>query len=161
MKKKNALHSHSSTPISDGIGEDLNKLTNLLADHTRGLDAYLKKQGKNIQEREIDLLEETAALQLNSGLDLKSLSKKELQKICRENKLKGWSKLRQKDLISFLKNKNITSEASSHNSSVDDHRPSSIYPADSNRTERLLILLLRQINTPQEDINTAWFSSSK
>ena len=159
MKKKNALHSHSSTPISDGIGEDLNKLTNLLADHTRGLDAYLKKQGKNIQEREIDLLEETAALQLNSGLDLKSLSKKELQKICRENKLKGWSKLRQKDLISFLK-KNIASEANSH-SSDEDNRTSSIYPADSNRTERLLILLLRQINTPQEDINTAWFSSSK
>ena len=160
MKKKNALNSRRSTPISDGIGEDLNKLTNLLADHTRGLDAYLKKQGENIQEREIDLLEETAALQLNSGLDLKSLSKKELQNICRENKLKGWSKLRQKDLISFLK-KHITSEASSHNSSVDDHRPSSIYPSDSNRTERLLILLLRQINTPQEDINTAWFSSSK
>ena len=159
MKKKNALHSHSSTPISDGIGEDLNKLTNLLADHTRGLDAYLKKQGKNIQEREIDLLEETATLQLNSGFDLKSLSKKELQKICRENKLKGWSKLRQKDLISFLK-KNIAFEANSP-SSVDDHPPSSIYPADSNRTERLLILLLRKINTPQEDINSAWFSSSK
>ena len=159
MKKKNALHSHSSTPISDGIGEDLNKLTNLLADHTRGLDAYLKKQGKNIQEREIDLLEETATLQFNSGLDLKSLSKKELQKICRENKLKGWSKLRQKDLISFLK-KNIASEANSH-SSDEDHCTASIYPADSNRTERLLILLLRQINTPQEDINTAWFSSSK
>ena len=48
MKKKNALNSRRSTPISDGIGEDLNKLTNLLADHTRGLDAYLKKQGKNI-----------------------------------------------------------------------------------------------------------------
>ena len=159
MKKKNALHSHSSTPISDGIGEDLNKLTNLLADHTRGLDAYLKKQGKNIQEREIDLLEETATLQFNSGLDLKSLSKKELQNICRENKLKGWSKLRQKDLISFLK-KNIASEANSH-SSDEDNLTSSIYPADSNRTERLLILLLRQINTPQEDINTAWFSSSK
>ena len=47
MKKKNALNSRRSTPISDGIGEDLNKLTNLLADHTRGRDAYLKKQGKN------------------------------------------------------------------------------------------------------------------
>tara|TARA_B100000700_G_C14564954_1_gene632863 strand:- start:80 stop:559 length:480 start_codon:yes stop_codon:yes gene_type:complete len=159
MKKKNTLNSRRSTPISDGIGEDLNKLTNLLADHTRGLDAYLKKQGKNIQEREIDLLEETATLQFNSGLDLKSLSKKELQNICRENKLKGWSKLRQKDLISFLK-KNIASEANSH-SSDEDNLTSSIYPADSNRTERLLILLLRQINTPQEDINTAWFSSSK
>ena len=159
MKKKNTLNSRRSTPISDGIGEDLNKLTNLLADHTRGLDAYLKKQGENIQEREIDLLEETATLQLNSGLDLKSLSKKELQNICRENKLKGWSKLRQKDLISFLK-KNIASEANSH-SSDEDNLTSSIYPADSNQTERLLILLLRQINTPQEDINTAWFSSSK
>ncbi len=159
MKKKNTLNSRRSTPISDGIGEDLNKLTNLLADHTRGLDAYLKKQGENIQEREIDLLEETATLQFNSGLDLKSLSKKELQNICRENKLKGWSKLRQKDLISFLK-KNIASEANSH-SSDEDNLTSSIYPADSNRTERLLILLLRQINTPQEDINTAWFSSSK
>ena len=159
MKKKNTLNSRRSTPISDGIGEDLNKLTNLLADHARGLDAYLKKQGKNIQEREIDLLEETATLQLNSDFDLKSLSKKELQNICRENKLKGWSKLRQKDLISFLK-KNIASEANSH-SSDEDNRTSSIYPADSNRTERLLILLLRQINTPQEDINTAWFSSSK
>ena len=74
MKKKNTLNSRRSTPISDGIGEDLNKLTNLLADHTRGLDAYLKKQGKNIQEREIDLLEETATLQLNSGLDLKSFA---------------------------------------------------------------------------------------
>ena len=159
MKKKNTLNSRRSTPISDGIGEDLNKLTNLLADHTRGLDAYLKKQGKNIQEREIDLLEETATLQLNSGLDLKSLSKKELQNICRENKLKGWSKLHQKDLIGFLK-KNIASEANSH-SSDEDNLTSSIYPADSNQTERLLILLLRQINTPQEDINTAWFSSSK
>ena len=159
MKKKNTLNSRRSTPISDGIGEDLNKLTNLLADHTRGLDAYLKNQGKHIQEREIDLLEETATLQFNSGLDLKSLSKKELQNICRENKLKGWSKLRQKDLISFLK-KNIASEANSH-SSDEDNLTSSIYPADSNRTERLLILLLRQINTPQEDINTAWFSSSK
>ena len=158
MSKKNSLHLSRGTPISDGIGKDLNKLTNLLADHTRGLDAYLQKQGRNIQEREIDLLEEAASLQLNSGLDLQSLSKKELQNICREKKLKGWSKLRQKELIKFLE-KNIAVPSNSSDS-VKDHSPA-IYPKDSNRSERLLMLLLRQLKTPQEDIDNAWFSNSE
>jgi len=103
MTKKQKSVSDRGTPLSDSIGADLNQLSSLLADHTRGLDAYLNRQSQHIQEREVELIEEAAALQLTQTLNLEALSKSELKGICRRKKLKGWSKLRQIDLIAFIR----------------------------------------------------------
>jgi len=103
MNKKVEKSRRKGSPISDSLGSDLNKLTNVLSDHTRGLNDYLQRQAQSIKEREVDLLAENGALLLNQGIELDDLSKIDLQEICRVNRLRGWSRLRQKDLVLFIR----------------------------------------------------------
>jgi hypothetical protein len=137
------------TPISDGLGADLHTLGTILATHTRGLDDYLQRQAGRIEERHGNLLAETADLLLPSGLDLDSLTAGELQDLCRQNRLRGWSKLRRSDLIAFLRER-LVPQVQAPSS------PATSYPSDANRLERLLLLLLRQLGTTSEAIDDAW-----
>ena len=137
------------TPISDGFGADLQALGTILATHTRGLDDYLQRQASRIEERHGQLLAHTADLLLPPGLDLDRFTAAELQNLCRQHRLKGWSKLRRSDLIAFLRER-LGPEPQAP---ADPVLP---YPADANRLERLLLLLLRQLGTAPEAIDHAW-----
>ena len=167
MDKKHEKPRRGRTPISESLCADLNDLGKLLANHTRGLDAYLQKQGRNINERQATLISESADLKLQQGIDLNHLSKTKLQELCREQGFRGWSKLCKAELHSFIERelsieidaleKAHTSESFENNSSQDSPLQF-IYPADSSRPERLLLLLLRQLGTSKEDIEVAWHS---
>ncbi len=137
------------TPISDGLGADLHTLGTILANHTRGLDDYLQRQAGRIEERHGNLLAETADLLLPSGLDLDSLTAGELQDLCRQNRLRGWSKLRRSDLIAFLRDR-LGPQLQAPSG------PAASYPSDASRLERLLLLLLRQLGTASKAIDDAW-----
>lgn len=137
------------TPISDGLGADLQALGTILATHTRGLDDYLQRQASRIEERHGQLLSHTADVLLPPGLDLDRLTAAELQNLCRQHRLKGWSKLRRRDLIAFLRER-LGPEPQAPAGPVPP------YPADATRLERLLLLLLRQLGTAPEAIEDAW-----
>jgi hypothetical protein len=137
------------TPISDSLGADLHTLGTVLANHTRGLDDYLQRQAARIEERHGNLLAETAGLLLPAGLDLDSLTAGELQDLCRQNRLRGWSKLRRSDLIAFLRER-LDPQLQARSG------PATSYPSDASRHERLLLLLLRQLGTASEAIDDAW-----
>ena len=137
------------TPISDSLGDDLHALGSILANHTRGLDDYLQRQAGRIEERHGHLLSESAEILLPPGPDLNTLTAGELQNICRQQRLRGWSKLRRNQLIAFLQERMGTElEASTI--------PEPHYPRDANRIERLLLLLLQKLGTATDVINDAW-----
>ncbi|MBD2551072.1 hypothetical protein H6G65_16060 [Microcystis elabens FACHB-917] len=140
------------TPISDSLGADLHTLGSILATHTRGLDDYLQRQAGRIEERHGRLLSETADLLLPPGVDLNSLTAGELQNLCRKQRLRGWSKLRRSELIAFLQERGHAAEAPAAVAV-----PSLPYPPEASRTERLLLLLLRQLGTTTEAIEGAWW----
>ena len=72
-----------------------------------------------------------------------------MQNICRQQRLRGWSKLRRNQLIAFLQERMGTElEAPTI--------PAPSYPSDANRIERLLLLLLQKLGTSTEAINVAW-----
>jgi len=137
------------TPISDSLGADLHTLGTVLANHTRGLDDYLQRQAGRIEERHGHLLSESAEILLPPGQDLDALTSGQLQNICRQQRLRGWSKLRRSELIAFLKER-LGTELEAPAISA----PS--YPHDANRIERLLLLLLQKLGTATEVINDAW-----
>ena len=140
------------TPISDSLGDDLHALGSILANHTRGLDDYLHRQAARIEERHSHILSDSAEILLPPGPDLNTLTAGELQNICRQQRLRGWSKLRRSELIAFLQERMGTElEAPTI--------PEPPYPRDANRIERLLLLLLRQLGTATEVINDAWHES--
>ncbi len=149
MTKKPEPRRRRGTPISDSLGADLHTLGTVLANHTRGLDDYLQRQAARIEERHGNLLAETAGLLLPAGLDLDSLTAGELQDLCRQNRLRGWSKLRRSDLIAFLRER-LDPQLQAPSG------PATAYPSDASRHERLLLLLLRQLGTASEAINDAW-----
>jgi hypothetical protein len=157
------------TPISDGLGVDLHSLGTILASHTRGLDNYLQRQAQRLDERQQQLLAETAnaltpgvltsgvrtpSALLSADYHLEALSVEELKKICREQQLRRWSHLRRDELITFLK------QALGHDLSPSQASPANSesvsYPPDANRSERLLLLLLRKLNSSDEEIDAAW-----
>ena len=140
------------TPISDSLGADLHTLGTILANHTRGLDDYLLRQADRIEERHGRLLSETADLLLPPGVDLNNLTAGELQNLCRQQGLRGWSKLRRSELIAFLQERGHAAEAPGPAAA-----PSLPYPPEANRTQRLLLLLLRQLGTTTEAIDAAWW----
>jgi hypothetical protein len=150
MTKKPEPRRRRGTPISDSLGADLHTLGTVLANHTRGLDDYLQRQAGRIEERHGNLLAETADLLLPSGLDLDSLTAGELQDLCRQNRLRGWSKLKRSDLIAFLR------ERLGPQLQAPPSGPATSYPSDASRLERLLLLLLRQLGTASEVIDDAW-----
>ncbi len=154
-----------ATPISDGLGADLNALGTILANHTRGLDDFLQRQGQRLDQRQQTLLAESAELLLPGGLDLEAMSTRELQDLCRQRKLRGWSKLRRDGLLELLRRelgtapggtvgqedlKLPTRNPKGTQTSDDGER------ADATRTERLLLLLLSHLEVPNERVEAAW-----
>ena len=136
------------TPISDSLGADLQDLGTILASHTRGLDDYLSRQSRRIDERSQNLLAETQGLLLPPDLDLDGMSTAELRDLCRRRRLRGWSKLRRAELLTFLREQ--VGPAPQANSD-----PNTV-PAETTRTERLLLLLLQHLGVPQEQVDAAW-----
>ena len=149
MTKKPEPRRRRGTPISDSLGADLHTLGTVLANHTRGLDDYLQRQAGRIEERHGHLLSESAEILLPPGQDLDALTAGQLQNICRQQRLRGWSKLRRNQLITFLQER-MGTELEAPTISA----PS--YPHDANRLERLLLLLLQKLGTATEAIDDAW-----
>lgn len=152
------------TPISDRLGADLHSLGTILASHTRGLDNYLQRQAQRLDERQQQLLAETASALspdiltpsalLPADYHLEAMSVEELKNICREQQLRRWSHLRRDELITFLKQA-LGQEPSPNQASPANSEPAS-YPPDANRSERLLLLLLCKLNSSAEEIDAAW-----
>lgn len=149
MTKKPEPRRRRGTPISDSLGADLHTLGTILANHTRGLDDYLQRQAGRIEERHGHLLSESAEILLPPGQDLDTLTAGELQNICRQQRLRGWSKLRRSELITFLQDRMGTELEA-------PIIPAPSYPHDANRIERMLLLLLQKLGTATEAIDDAW-----
>ena len=164
-----------NTPISASLGADLHTLGSLLANHTRGLDAYLQRQANRVEQRYQGILADADGFLLPPDLNLDAMTLGELQSLCRSKRLRGWSKLRRDDLLVFVKDKlgreieimrllhkDALIEASPAESSVDaagpqaDQSVRSAWAADATRTERLLLLLLQHLNVPLEKIEAIW-----
>lgn len=139
------------TPISDSLGADLQALGGILASHTRGLDAYLNRQAQRIDQRHHNLLAETPAVLLPPVLQLDHLSKTELQALCRQHRLRGWSRLRHPDLLAF-----VTQHLQSAPAPAPAAAPAAIDTTDASRSERLLLLLLDQLGVAPEAVQAAW-----
>jgi hypothetical protein len=170
MTKKPEPRRRRGTPISDGLGAELQTLGTILANHTRGLDDYLQRQAGRIETRQAHLLAESAELLLPPGQDLASLSSGELQNLCRRHRLRGWSKLRRSELIAFLQQQlGPELQAPDELPEIQDDKepreaaastgPRPSYPPDANRTERLLLLLLWQLGSDSAVIEEAWGES--
>lgn len=140
------------TPISDSLGADLQALGGILASHTRGLDAYLNRQAQRIDDRHQTLLAEASSLLLPPDRPLDGLSKRELQALCREHGLRGWSRLRQPDLLAFVKQH---LEGASAQAQAPAAVPA-IDTTDASRSERLLLLLLDHLGVAPEALQAAW-----
>ena len=152
------------TPISDGLGADLQALGSILANHTRGLDDYLQRQAHRLDDRQQILLAETAAFLLPSGLDLEAMTVSELKSLCRQKQFRGWSQLRRDDLLAFVK---LQLAAELEATPIQRQEPAQGAPeaeaivimgapADASRTERLLLLVLRHLGVPQEEVEATW-----
>jgi hypothetical protein len=134
------------TPISDGLGADLHALGGILASHSRGLDAYLNRQAERLNDRRHSLQAESAALLSASDLQLDRLSKGELQALCRDHQLRGWSRLRHDELLAFVKQHLEPLPA-----------PTGVPDAtEASRIERLLLLLLEHLGVTPEAVQEAW-----
>ena len=144
-------HRRRGAPISDSLGADLQALGGLLASHTRGLDAYLNRQAQRIDDRHQTLLAAAPSLLLPLDLPLDGLSKAELQALCREHGLRGWSRLRQPDLLAFVK-QHLQSAPPPDPAEV----PAPLDITDASRTQRLLLLLLDHLGVAPEAVQAAW-----
>lgn len=147
------------TPISDGLGSDLQQLGSLLASHTRGLDEHLQSQARRLAQRQVNLMAESQAL-LQSGIDFQALPIADLKTICRDHHLKGWSRLRREELIVFLE-RHLAPECEQASSQPSEGNPNAeslgfTAPADASRSERLMLLLLNHLQMPPEAIAEAW-----
>lgn len=140
------------TPISDGLGADLQALGGILASHTRGLDAYLNRQAQRIDDRHHTLLAETAGLLSPPDLQLDRLSKADLQALCREQHLRGWSRLRHAELLAFVKQHLEPAPAPTGITDATDATDA----LDASRSERLLLLLLDHLGVAPEAVQAAW-----
>lgn len=151
------------TPISDSLGADLQTLGGILANHTRGLDAYLMRQAQRIEERHQNLLADAPGFLLPPDLNLEGMTAGELQTLCRKRRLRGWSKLRRDDLLAFVKQQlgpellamQILQQEQTEMPPDSDHEGSGT-PADASRTERLLLLVLRHLDVPPDEVKAAW-----
>jgi hypothetical protein len=143
------------TPISDGLGADLHALGGLLASHTRGLDDYLNRQAQRLDDRQHNLLAESAALMTPSDLHFDQLSKAELQALCRQHHLRGWSRLRHPQLLAFVKQHLEPSPAPAGVTDANDANDAN-HANDASRSERLLLLLLDHLGVAPEAVQAAW-----
>lgn len=154
------------TPISDSLGADLQALGTILANHTRGLDDYLQRQASRIEERHQILLADAPGFLLPADLNLETMTAGELQNLCRRKRLRGWSKLRRDDLLAFVKRElgpELEAMRILHGEKAEAQARAKAAgtppPADANRTERLLLLVLSHLGVPQEDVHAAWLGS--
>lgn len=92
----------------------------------------------------------------------------ELQNLCRSRCLRGWSKLRRDGLLAFVKRELgsalrmmqiLYRETTGPPTGAEAAGSSAV--ADASRTERLLLLLLRHLGVPQEDVEAAWLGSQE
>ena len=159
MNSEQPPRSRRGTPISDGLGADLQALGSILANHTRGLDDYLQRQAHRLDDRQQMLLAETAAFLLPSGLDLEAMTVSELKSLCRQKQFRGWSQLRRDDLLAFVKLQ-LAATPIQHQepaAGAPEAEATGIgTPADASRTERLLLLVLRHLGVPQEEVEATW-----
>jgi hypothetical protein len=155
----------SSTPISDGLASDLQALGSLLGSHMRGLDEHLGRQHERLALREHQLLEKSRELLPPAAVNLEALSKEELQALCRQHKLKGWSKLRREPLIAFVASALFPAQAPSEATEPSEPTeptgpvpaaPAAFNPADASRSERLLLLLLEHLAVSPQLVAEAW-----
>ena len=161
------------TPISAGFAADLQTLGTLLGNHTRGLDAYLQRQASRVEQRYQGILADAEGFLLPPDLNLETMSKGELQALCRSRRLRGWSNLRRDDLLAFVKDKlgreieishilqqqqvdEGTDEATLDGISQAQAVSALAYPVDTSRTERLLLLLLRHLDVSPDQLQEAW-----
>ena len=155
------------TPISDSLGADLQTLGGILANHTRGLDSYLMRQAKRVEERHQNLLAKAPGFLLPADLNLEEMTAGELQTLCRKRRLRGWSKLRRDDLLAFvkqhlgpeLKAMQILQQPKQQEQAAATpgiHRVGVATPADASRSERLLLLVLRYLDVPPDEVEAAW-----
>ena len=159
MNSEQPPRSRRGTPISDGLGADLQALGSILANHTRGLDDYLQRQAHRLDDRQQMLLAETAAFLLPSGLDLEAMTVSELKSLCRQKQFRGWSQLRRDDPLAFVKLQ-LAATPIQHQepaAGAPEAEATGIgTPADASRTERLLLLVLRHLGVPQEEVEATW-----
>ena len=139
------------TPISDSLGADLQALGGILANHTRGLDAYLNRQAQRIEQRHHNLSAETPADLLPPDLQLDCLSKAELQALCRQHRLRGWSRLRHPNLLAF-----VAQHLQSRPPQAPVEDTAAIDTTAASRSERLLLLLLDHLGVAPEAVQAAW-----
>ena len=173
MTNKPEPRRRRGTPISAGFGADLQTLGTLLANHTRGLDTYLQHQASRLEERHHNILADAEGFLLPPDLNLEAMTAGELQNLCRSKRLRGWSKLRRDELLTFVKQqlgrelemmRRLHQEQGAVASQADsaDHsaQPPAVegqgFPADASRSERLLLLLLRQLEVSAEQLQAAW-----
>ena len=163
MNSEQPPRSRRGTPISDGLGADLQALGSILANHTRGLDDYLQRQAHRLDDRQQMLLAETAAFLLPSGLDLEAMTVSELKSLCRQKQFRGWSQLRRDDLLAFVKLQlaaELEATPIQRQESAEGAPEAEAIgmgtPVDASRTERLLLLVLRHLGVPQEEVEATW-----
>ena len=174
------------TPISDSLGADLHALGTILANQTRGLDSYLQRQAARIEERQANLLAESAEMialpepESEHNSNLETLTNEQLKSLCRQRQLRGWSKLRRQGLLDFLyqHSQAIPDQADQRSASGHDSsdtntsnqgiRPVPVdgqtrvsYPVDACRIERLLLLLLQQVGTDHDVVMAAWHGAEQ
>jgi hypothetical protein len=70
----------------------------------------------------------------------------DLQALCRELQLRGWSRLRQSDLLAFVRQHRQPPPAPE----------SVIHASEASRTERLFLLLLDHLGVAPEALQAAW-----
>jgi hypothetical protein len=163
MNSEQPPRSRRGTPISDGLGADLQALGSILANHTRGLDDYLQRQAHRLDDRQQMLLAETAAFLLPSGLDLEAMTVSELKSLCRQKQFRGWSQLRRDDLLAFVKlqlaaelEATPIQRQESAEGAPEAEATGLGTPVEASRTERLLLLVLRHLGVPQEEVEATW-----
>ena len=165
MSPESPSRRRRGTPISDGLGADLHSLGTILANHTRGLDDFLQRQGQHLDQRRQTLLSETSAVLLPPDLNLDGMSMVDLQNICRSKRLRGWSKLRRDALLAFLKEhlgsdleavRLLETEAAAPSSSKQQEEMGLPSHVDATRVERLLVLLLSHLGVSPEQIHATW-----
>jgi hypothetical protein len=152
------------TPITDNLSADLQTLGSILANHTRGLDDFLQRQAQHIEQRHQILLAETPGFLLPPDLNLDAMSKDELKELCRIKLLRGWSKLNRADLLAFLKQElgpeieamRLLRQDPAVGTPKEEEEANPTPPADASRIERLLLLLLRHLDVPPEQVEAAW-----
>ena len=113
----------SKRPLSEQFRDQLNSLGQSLAEHSRSLGEHFmrREQALTLQQQE---LAEEARLLLPTGAastavdvdhllgfptgDFSTQTVKKLKALCKENKIRGYSRLRKHELIACLEAKGVT-----------------------------------------------------